>query len=259
MSHRGIFLTFPVTLSGATFVYHRWFPPGFAVLSVVAAPRDLFVREGRMARIALGVLPVATLLLAWPAFAHSNQAYAALDEITGQIEPASAVTEIDLGKAPGEPPRVFSLAPAAGRVLAMRGGRLSYAFTDSPVSPVVLERKYAWDESLVRVGFDSYAFRPAQDFHRYRYVLLRGRDPALTVFAIRALLPEAEYVTDSGEWVLFKSRLHVMPVRSRDFWLYGPPPENLRDRIRVLRGDGEKDADPRAARGDGLSRDPPLP
>jgi hypothetical protein len=226
------YFAFPLSMSGSTFVYHRWLPPGFAVLALCAAPRSLFVRPARVALAALAALPVATLLIAWPSFADSNRAYAALEPILAQVELGSAVAGLDLG--PGDPSRTYSLGPACGRILATRGGRLVYAFTDSAISPVVIPRRYQWNESLVRVGFDSYAFRPAQDLLRFRYVLVRANEPMLAMLAIRALEPEAEYVTGAQEWLLFKSRLPTAALLSRDVRIDGPPSDSLRNRIDAL-------------------------
>jgi len=226
------YFAFPYTLMGASYVYHRWLPPGFAVLALVSAPRDLFVRRARGALIALAALPVATLLLAWSSFADSSRAYAALEPLLRQVEPGSAVASINLG--PGDPTRTFTFGGAAGRILATRGGRLLFSFTDSPISPAVTARRYGWDESLVRVMLEPYAFRPGQDFYRYRYVLARTNDPSRGALAIRALLPEAEYVGGADIWLLFKSRMRVIPLRSRDFWLDGPPPESLGERMGAL-------------------------
>ncbi len=226
------YLTFPLTLSGTTLVYQRWFPPAFCVLVVIAAPRDLWVREARVALFAVMMLPLATLLVAWPSFVDSNRQFLALERILPYIEPGSAVAGVDLS--PPDPSRTYTLGAASGRILATRGGRLAYCFTDSPISPVVIPRRYQWSDSLMRLAFDSGALRPAHDLRRYRYVLLRVNEPSLQQLAIYALSPEAEYVTTSGEWILFRSRGPTLPLTSREGRIMGPPPEDLRDRIAAM-------------------------
>jgi hypothetical protein len=230
----GAYFLFPVTLNGATFVYHRWFPPGFAVLVVAATPRDLWTRAARVPRLAIMALPVATLLVAWPSFVDSSRAYEALDPVLPWVEPGSAVAQLDFG--PVDRTRTFTLGPASGRILATRGGRLAYAFTDSSVSPVVIPRRYQWNESLFRVAFDGWAFRPQQDLRRFKYVLARANDAAAAYMAVHALSPETELVTKSGEWLLFKSRFETAPLLSRDAWGEGPPSESIRDRVRAIVG-----------------------
>ncbi len=226
------YLASPLTLGGATLVYQRWFPPAFAVLALVLAPRDLWVRPALVTRMAVAVLPLATLLVAWPAFADSSRQYKALEALVPYVEPGAAVASVNLG--PGDPSRTYSLGPAAGRILAERGGRLVYSFTDSPVSPVVVEKRYQWNESLVRVAFDSWAFRPAHDLHRYKYVLVRATDPLRLWLAAFALSDDAEYLAEEGEWALFRSRYPVAPLTSPDWPLEKPPPGSMRQKLTEL-------------------------
>jgi hypothetical protein len=255
------FLTFPVSLNGATLVHQRWFPPAFAVLAVVAAPNDLWTRAARTARVAAYMFPFATLLEAGPSFIDSSREYRALQPIIDRIVPGSAVAEVDLG--PGDPTRTYSLGPADGRVLAERGGRLVYAFTDSPVSPMVLRRKYQWNESLFRVGFDSWRFSPAHDLKRFRYVMIRTQDPGLKWMASYALAQEATLIAEEGEWALFESKLELVPLLSPDVPLPDPKPETMRDRIREIqnaihdRADAPKVEVP-AETIDGNNGNPPL-
>jgi hypothetical protein len=227
-----LYLAFPATLSGSTLVYYRFFPPAYAVLAAIAAPRDLWTRTCRVARLSALALPAATLLICWPAFVDSSREYLALDDIVLWVEPGSAVAEIDLG--PGDPSRAYSLGPASGRLLATRGGRLSYAFTDSPISPMVVAPPYQWNESLSRLAYDGWSFRPAHDLKLFKYVLLRTTDPRLELMAIVALHDETEYVAESGEWVLLKSKLPVVSTTSAEVPLESPPPETMRDRIQKM-------------------------
>jgi hypothetical protein len=126
------------------------------------------------------------------------------------------------------------MGPSAGRVLATRGGRLDYAFTDSPVSPVVLAKRYRWNEALIRLAFDCWAFRPAHDFKSFRYALVRTSDANVAALAQITLAPEGRYVATAGEWVLFESTLPVIPPDSPPVHLPQPPPEQLRERAARL-------------------------
>lgn len=243
------FFAFPLTLNGATLVYQRWFAPSYAVLAIVAAPRDLWTRAARAARVVVFTLPVATLLVAGPSFADSSRQYEALEPLVGHVQPGSALAMIDLG--PGDPSRTFSLQTACARVLAERGGRLAFAYTDSTVSPVVIPRRYQWQESLVRLGFDSWRFRPAQDLKQFRYVLLRATDPRLVAIGTVALAPEATPLAESGEWVLFESKLEVVPVVSPEPpRAHGSADDDMRARVTAI-----EDALPDS----NLPRPPPAP
>ena len=224
------YLASPLSLGGATLVYQRFFPPAFAVFVIASTPRDLGVRAARIPRLGVAVFPVATLLAVWSSFVDSSREYGSLEQLLPRVEPGSAVAEVDLG--PGDPTRMYSLGPAAGRILATRGGRLSYDFTDTSVSPVFLARKYQWNESLIRTAFDSWAFEPAVDCRRFRYVLVRTTDPALAEVAIVALSHEARPLDASGEWILFESLLEVVPTASHDLPAPERPPETLRQRMK---------------------------
>ena len=142
---------FPISLNGATLVYQRWFAPAFAVLAVSAAPREPLgacraPRSPAGLRRAGGdpVRGVAVVRRLGPGVSPAR----------GYYRPRPAGQRHRAGRAqPGRPPRTYSLGTAAGRILATRGGRLVYAFTDSPVSPVILQRKFQWNESLAADRF----------------------------------------------------------------------------------------------------------
>jgi len=226
------YLAFPFTLSGATLVYERWFPLAFATLAVVVAPRDPWTAAARIPRALVLAVPVATLLVAWPPFVDSNAQYEAFERLLPHIEPGSAVASLELG--PRDPDRGYSLATASGRILATRGGRLGYAFTDSPISPAVIAPRYQWQESLLRLGFDPWSFRPGHDLRRYRYVLLRSSDPAMLRGVSAALSADTRFVARAGAWVLLESTLPVVPPASPDAPMEIPPPESLRDVVRAM-------------------------
>ena len=222
----------PETLNGATLIYHRWLPPGFALLAAVCAPRDLWTEPGRVARVALAALPVATLLATAPSFADSDRQHRALAQVIEQIEPASAVATVDLG--PADPTRRYSLGAAGGRILATRGGRLAAGLADSTIAPVVIPARYQWREPSVRMLFDPWSFLPAADFRRFRYLLVHASDADLAWVAVASLDPEARYTATSGEWMLFESRLPVVPLVSEDVPVVAGSTDTLRARLMRL-------------------------
>lgn len=226
------YLVLPLTLNGAALVYQRWFTPAFAVLAGVAGPRNIWTRAGFAPRLAAGALPVATLLVSAPSFLDSNHEYRELDRLAAYIEPGSAVADVDLGFV--DPASTYSLQPAPGRILATRGGRLAVSFTDSPISPVIIPDRYQWNEALFRLGMDSMSFRPASDLRRFRYLLVRFSDVEDAQLTTRALRAEADYVASAGEWLLFRSRLPVVPLLSGEADPDGASHETLRDRIRAM-------------------------
>ncbi len=226
------YMAVPFTWNGATLIYERWFPPGFAVLAVIAAPRDLWTRAARAPVMAVAALPLATVLVNAPSFVDSSRVYGELEPLVPLIAPGSSVAGIDIG--PGTANRTFFVGPAAGRILAERGGRLAFSFTNSSISPVVTPPRYQWDEPMMRIGFDSMAFRPAHDFKRFRYVLAHVGDPRRGLVLRYALGHEARFVADSGEWMLFESKIEPFPVVSGSVSIIGPPPETIQDRFKLL-------------------------
>jgi hypothetical protein len=221
------YLAFPLTLNSATLIYQRWFPPAFAVLAVAAAPRDLWSRAARVARFGAFVLPLATLLVCWPSFVDADRQFHFLDRLLPQIEPGSAVAILDLG--PGDPTRTYSLGTAGGRVLATRGGRISFDFSNSSIAPAALSNEYQWQGPLVRLGFDSWSFRPAHDLKLFRYVLARTQDPNLAYLVTYVLRDDCRLIDSSGEWLLFESEKPVAPLLSQAPKMEHPPPEQLRE------------------------------
>jgi hypothetical protein len=224
------YLAMPLTLNGASLVYQRWFAPAFILVSLLAAPRVLRGDVARVPCLLACVLPVAVLVVTAPAFADSDRSYRAFETLLPYVQPGSAVA--DVGLTHGDPTRSYSLQPAGGRILATRGGRLAVDFTYSAVSPVVIPARYQWNEPLVRLGLDSLSFRPAQDLRRFRYLLVRVDDGASARAVAHVLRPEADFIAAAGEWVLFQSRLAVVPLLSPDEGSRGG--ETLRDRLQSL-------------------------
>ena len=230
-----LYLAFPFRLNGATLVYHRFFAPAFAVAVVIAAPRDLTVSRARLARYLLPVLPLGTLLLTWPSFVDSDRSYRKLDRVLALMEPGSAVATLELSKERRDSD--LSAASASTRTLAVKGGRVLYSFTDSPIAACVMEPEYQWLEVATRTSSDSLAFRPAEDLTRFRYVLFRSNEPWVIDDILEAFEPYARFLgprTDAGardrdcEWVLLESRSPTIPLLSPDTILPTEPDERRR-------------------------------
>lgn len=224
----GAYLAFPLTLNGATLVYQRFFPAAFATFVVVAAPRSLATRAARVTRLLVPAVPVGALLMAWPSFADSHQSYKDLDHILSHMQKGSAVASLDLATSES---RTFSLGAAPARYLATGGGRIHYAFTDSSIAPALLVPEYQWNEPLVRISKNGWAFRPSHDFKRFRYVIVRSIDANLLALAAHAMKPEGRVIANAGEWLLVESTLDLVPLTSPDVPLPTPKPPSLRKRM----------------------------
>jgi hypothetical protein len=216
------YLAFPVTLNGAMLVYQRWLAPAFVVLVACAAPRDLRAK-GALPAVALAcVVPVATLLVELPSFVDSDREY----KLLPQVAVGSAVAPIGLG--PDDPARTYSVAPGGGRVLATRGGRMAYAFTYSPISPLVVRQPYQWEGALSRIAAGD--LRPDHDLKMFRYVLAHASDPQMARVGTLALADDATLVDASGAWLLFESKLPLVPLASAALKMEKPPPETIGQR-----------------------------
>jgi hypothetical protein len=228
-----LYFVLPHSVIGGTLVYHRYYAPAFAILAIVATPRDFSVRAARVVRWLPPTIAFATLLIAWPAFVDADRIYRDLDRLLPLVARGSAVAVLTLSD---DAERDFNLGTSGGRVLATRGGRLHYDFTDTAHAPVVVPSDRRWNEPLLRISNDPLAFRPAHDLTRFRYVLVRSADDKLAALTTLALEPEARLVATSGAYYLFESTLDVVSPIAPDVPLPTPRPATLRKRMKDAAG-----------------------
>ncbi len=225
----------PVAWSGSTLLYQRFLPMGVALLAVVVAPPG-----GRewLRPVALVLPPcaaLATLFVALPAFGDADRRFRELDVVLGAVARDSAVAQLDL--TPAAPGAVAPIPGAGARALAERGGRLLFSFADAPTSPVTIPPRLQWNEPVLRLVRDPFAFSPPHDFGRFRYALVR-LDPEASVLApvlVSVMAPEGQLIKASGEWMLFQSTLEVAPLTAPDARLAVPPVDTVRRRLAALR------------------------
>jgi len=228
-----LYLAMPLAFGGSTLLYQRFLPLSLAVLFVALSPPEATPMRPLLPLLATTV-PVATLLVGLPAFGAADRAFRDLDPVLARVAPCSAVAQLDL--TPRAPGPVAPVPGAAARVLAVRGGRLLFSFTDAPTSPVTMLPARQWNEPVLRMVRDPTEFRPAHDFRRFRYALVRiAPEYAALVPEVAAVMaPEGELVAASGEWLLFESMLPVDPIDSPDVPLPVPAQESLRVRLAAL-------------------------
>lgn len=220
----------PFAFGGAMWLHARFLGPAVAVLAVSLAPRSAR-RPAAMARLAYtasGVAGSLMLLLVRRELGATSAVYADLDPLLGSIQPGSAIAPLDVVGAPLRG-LTFTVAGAAARAAAERGGRMAASFTQaSPIPPVVVAPEHRWEESFFRLSRDTLSLEPARDFHRFRYALawtLPGQDGPLA----RAVAPEARLVARSGGWLLFESTLSLDSVLSPE--PEGAASETVRSRL----------------------------
>jgi hypothetical protein len=228
-----LYLAMPMAFSGATLLYQRFLPIACALLVVVLAPPASATLRPLLPLLA-ATPSVATLFLVLPSFGAADRGYRDLDAVLSHLDPCSAVAQLDLTPRALGP--VSPVPGAAARALSVRGGRLLFSFTDASVSPVVVRRGHRWNEPVLRIVRDPTEFRPAHDFRRFRYALVRLAPEYVELSPVIAavLAPEGKLVAESGEWLLFESMLPVDPIDSPDVPLPVPAQESLRERLAAL-------------------------
>jgi len=239
------YLVAPANLKSATLVYHRFLPPAWCIF-VICAGMGTRATMRLPVRILCGVVPVASLLVSWPAFADSNRVYSDLEPLLDRIDIGSTVLTLNLG--PQEPFRLWSPVDAAGHVTASRGGRALFDYTLSPISPVTQRGDKQWVKPIDRLDGNPFGLRPDWDLRRFRYLLVNTSWPGLATVVAMAIKQEASLKAQSGGWYLFESLLPQVPFDSDDADLPEPRPVTLRHNLRdVARDLGESIPEPPSA------------
>jgi hypothetical protein len=207
------FLAVPLAYAGSTLLYQRFLPMGCAFFAVALAPWARAVVRPIVPLLGVASA-LAAVLVCLPWFGEADRRFRELDAMLPLIDKNSAVAALDL--TPHPPGMVAPIPGAAARVLAERGGRLLFSFTDAPTAPVIMAKDRQWNEPVLRLTYDPLSFSPSHDLRLFRYVLVRLAPDAkrLAPLVIAAMAPEARLVADSGEWQLFESTLDVVPIAS---------------------------------------------
>jgi hypothetical protein len=204
------YLSFPMGLGGTTLLAYR-FLPGVCVCLVVACAHP--VRTVPLVVLAAAA-PLAMLGVEAEDFAKAEVSYTDLDAIVALVPRNVAVAQLDL--TPRRPGNGAPVPGAPSRILAERGGRMLFAWTNTPPNPVFVPKGMQWNESVERLAPQAYAFLPGFDLRRYSYLVARSEAPALFGLIAEALAAEADLVAVEGEWALFRSRLPTVPLTSPD-------------------------------------------
>jgi hypothetical protein len=214
-----------MSLGGSTLLSHRFLPCACAFAIIAAAPRVMT----RARVLVTALVPLVTIGVNVKGFADADGLYRDLDAILAHVPQGVAVAQLDLTPAP-----VGLVAPvpgAAARVLAERGGRMLFAFTDTPPYPVYVRRDAQWDEPMLRMGTAPFAWMPARDATRFSYLLALHRSEAYRHLVREALSREEQLVVSQGRWDLYRSTLPTVAVDAMDVPLPEPPPETLAERV----------------------------
>ncbi len=223
-----MYLGFPMSLGGTTLLAHRFLPAACLLLVVACAPR----RISGVRALLLGLAPLAMLIVQTKSILEADVRYRDLDALLAHLPDNTAVAQLDLTP---QPPSVVGPIPgAASRALTLHGGRMLFALTDMPPNPIYIRKEAQWNEPILRLSHNPYAFVPSHDAKRFAYLLARGKNAKYRALAITALQPEEELIASQGEWDLFRSTLPVVPLDAPDAPLPEPLPETLGERVNRL-------------------------
>ncbi|MDB4942340.1 MAG: hypothetical protein JWP97_1874 [Labilithrix sp.] len=225
-----LYLGFPMMLGGTSLLAHRFLPPAATLLVLAVAPRKL---RGTVVPVLVAAAPVAMLAIALHSMRVVDRSFRDLDEVLGHLPDGAAVAQLDL--TPRARGRIAPVPGAANRALTRHGGRMLFAFTDSPPNPVYIREDARWEEPIVRLMVAPFAFMPSWDLPRFGYVLVREERHDLAPLLTAAFAPEAEPVASAGDWILFRATAPQEPIDAPDRAVPTPPPETLADRLKRLR------------------------
>jgi hypothetical protein len=222
----------PANVQSTTLVYHRFLPPAWT-LFVICAGTGTGARLRLPAKLLCGVVPIASVLISWPAFADSHRVYSDLEPLLDRIAIGSSVMTLNLDRQE-DPNRLWSPTDAMGHIVAVRGGRALFDYTLSPISPVTQRANKQWTDPIDRLDENPLGFRPDWDFARFRYVLFNTKRSGLGAAVTMALRDEASLIRQSGDWYLFESRLPRVAFDADDAVPAQPRPPTLRRKLMDL-------------------------
>lgn len=224
------YFVMPANYLGVFFLFQRFLPVAWCVLAVATAPPAGAPFE-RAARVVCAGIPALMLAFALPSFLASDAAYRQLDALLPSVDRGSGVFSAELENGlvyTAINTRGFSTREAQGHVVALRGGRALADFTQSPISPALVNPAWAWPQMAARNFVEPAHFVPALVFAHFRYGLLHATIPEVRTAVQTVLRPQAHLVAQSAEWMLFES--DVLQTRSIDVPEpadYGEPGDGL--------------------------------
>jgi hypothetical protein len=226
-----VYMAAPAAVKSTTLVYQRFLPPAWAIFAVSCAAGT--AGTGRpLPRLLCAFAPVASLLVGWPTFVDSDRMYSDLESLIARIDKGSAVAALDVG--PPTPARLWGPMAAMGHIVALKGGRALFDYTQSPVSLLVQRPSVEWVESITRVETHPFDLTSSWDMLRYRYLFVACPEPSLGVAMTLALRNDAALIGRAGDWYLYESRILQVPVNAHDAWPPSPHPPTLHMQVALV-------------------------
>jgi hypothetical protein len=207
------YLVSPWAVSAGAYFDGRFLPAAWLV-GVAAFPRLPANNVPLIPRLGAVCVALASLAVAWPAFADSDREQRALIQLYPYVRKGSAFAVMPFGQQDQQP---YLPVSAGNRMLAERGGRALHSLVEAPRAPLLIARRSRWDEAVARLYANGpQALCPSFDATRFRYLLLRIPALDLTRITILGLQPDYRLQASSGAWLLFESTHPVVPLDSPD-------------------------------------------
>jgi hypothetical protein len=226
-----LYMALPFSYGGVFYFSHRFLPIAWVLLIVVAFRAD--TEPPRVQRFAAYAIPVAMLATSLPSFLATDASYRELDSLLGGIEPGSAVASIELD--PVQQGAInadgFSARMVQGHVLAMKGGRALFDYTQSPISPARLRPSKRWDRMIITTFLDPVSIRPRAAMTHFRYLIVHSVAPAVLAATVDAVSDVARVVAAGSTWVVFESTEDLVAVDAPEGVYAEPLGDTLRESL----------------------------
>ncbi len=106
----------------------------------------------------------------------------------------------------------YSTRMAQGHVVAERGGRSLYDYTESPISPALMTPDKRWDRIVASTFLNPVSIRPRAALTHFRYLLVHSDSPAVAMATAQALDGIARIAAAGATWVIFESQEELVPT-----------------------------------------------
>lgn len=209
------YFVLPGAFNGVLFFYHRFFAVAWCLLVVATAPPAGAPRDALAPWVCAAVPAVMVVLLARPML-DSDASYRRLDALLPLIERDSAVFSVELDRSTLRAinDRGFSTRYAQGHIVALRGGRALSDYTQSPISPALVNPAFAWQQTATDNYLEPRSFRPALVFALFRYVVLHATYPNVLDAAVAAVDGDARLLARDKDWAIMEST--ILETRTLD-------------------------------------------
>ena len=203
-----LYWVMPENTHNATILYLRFLATAYLFALIGFAPRAMHV--GFIRKALWGSMPLAAMVGALPQYISADEQASDFEQLIPLIEPGSTVLAINTDMMGDH--HAFAFFDVDAIVVAEIGGRSGHSFTETTISPIMMKEPLIWNRKQAHIYMTGGGFRPEQDFHYYRYVIIRSENPHKSRVLAKLMKPEGRFVGHIGSFTLFESTLEVYPA-----------------------------------------------